>query len=293
VDFLEILAIFYKFVKGFTHNFLKDSEDFFTFVLVFGQIQTKEFFGMRFFTTFAVVLSILAFPCCTRRAESGYRTIAYVNTLLSDSLPALQALSSQSGKPSGDIVLIGDPSSCLRLSEHLMLCDHFDNIDARKVPDGLSDFAGETVSTILDFEDFPIDSLASAKDEAVREAAVRSAILALGEPYHCKVLLLCSPMFEEYAIADVRDLFERIGCSVPVICSSDTLFTCADSCFLAMRRKNIFTHNISQPAARLYIATGNSFVLPFVDSLVPASFPDTVGVLAPNTYYSYVVQNQH
>lgn len=60
----------------------------------------------------------------------------------------------------------------------------------------------------------------------------------------------------------------------------------------------MFTHNISYPSARLLMAIRDSLdskvsVLPFVDSLVPASFPDTVGVLAPNTYYSYVVQDQH
>ena len=253
---------------------------------------------MRFFAKLAIALSIFAFPCCTRRAESGYAAIGYVNTLLADSLQQLQTLARQSGKSSGDIVLVGDPSSCLRLSENLMIRDRFDNIDARQVSDGLADFAGETVSTVLDFKSFPVDSLASPKDETVRGIAVRSAILALREPYRCKILILCSPVFHEYAVADVRDLFSRIGCDVPVVCSTDTLFTCADSCFLEMRKRNIFTHNISQPSARLYIAASDSSdskvsVIPFMDSLVPASFPDTVGVVAPNTYYSYVVQNQH
>ena len=65
-----------------------------------------------------------------------------------------------------------------------------------------------------------------------------------------------------------------------------------------MRERDAFTHNIAYPVARLYMAVRDSFdskvsVLPFIDSLVPASYPDTVGVLAPNTYYSYDVQNQH
>lgn len=253
---------------------------------------------MRFFATLAISLSIFAFPCCSRRAESAYPAIGYVNALISDSLPALQSLARESGKPSGDIVLVGDPSSCLRISEKLMLCDDFDNIDARPLPDGLPDFAGETICSILDFNSFPIDSLASGEDESVRETAVRSALFALGEPYRCKVLIISSPVFCEYAAADVRNLFERIGCDVPVICPADTLFNCADTCFRVMRERNIFTHNISRPSARLFLAGRDSSdlkvsVIPFVDSLVPASFPDTVGVLAPNTYYSYVVQNQH
>ena len=246
-----------------------------------------------------MVLSVIAASSCSRRVENGYRTIAYVNSLLTDSLPELRILAESNGKPSGAIVLVGDPSGCLRLSERMMLCD-FDNIDARKISDGLPDFAGETIVSILNFADTAYMNHPATKDgqTALRELTVNGALAALQLPSRCKILIICCPVLSEYGGSDVSDLFERIGCDVPVIYSSDTTFSFSEACFRKMRKRDAFTHNIAYPVARLYMAVRDSLdsnvsVLPFVDSLVPASYPDTVGVLAPNTYYSYVVQNQH
>lgn len=245
-------------------------------------------------------LSVVAACSCSRRVESGYKTIAYVNALLADSLSGLRTLAENSGKPSGAIVLVGDPVKCLLLSEKMMLCDEFDNIDARKVSDGLPDFAGETIVSILNFADTAYKNNPTTKDgrTSLRELTVNDALAALRSPSRCKILIICSPILSEYGGSDVSDLFERIGCDVPVIYSSDTSFSFSEACFRKMRERDAFTHNIAYPSARLLMAVRDSLdsmvsVRQFVDSLVPASFPDTVGVLAPNTYYSYVVQNQH
>lgn len=255
----------------------------------------------RFFEVILLLtLSVIVASSCSRRVENGYKTIAYVNSLLTDSLPQLKALAESNGKPSGAIVLIGDPKGCLRLSERMMLCDVFDNIDARETGDGLPDFSGETIVSILNFDDTAYVSKVGTRggQTFLRELTVDGALAALRCPSRCKILIICSPVLSEYGGGDVRDLFERIGCDVPVICSSDTTFSFPEVCFRTMRQRNAFTHNISFPSARLLVAKRDSLnlrlsVLPFVDSLVPASYPDTVGVLAPNTYYSYVVQNQH
>lgn len=223
-----------------------------------------------------------------------------MNTLLADSLSGLKTLAEISGKPSGAIVLVGDPARCLRLSERMMLCDDFDNIDARKVNDGLPDFAGETIVSILNFADtsYKNNPTTKAEQALLKELTVNSALAALRIPSRCKILIICCPVLSEYGGSDVEDLFERIGCDVPVIYSSDTAFSFSEACFRKMRERDAFTHNIAYPSARLLMAVSDSSdsmlsVRQFVDSLVPASFPDTVGVLAPNTYYSYVVQNQH
>ena len=254
----------------------------------------------RFFTVIFLVLSVIAASSCSRRVENGYRTIAYVNSLLTDSLPELRTLAESNGKPSGAIVLVGDPSGCLRLSEEMMNCDDFDNIDARKVSDGLPDFAGETVASILNFADTAYKTVPATKDvqTSLRVLTVKDAIDALRLPSRCKILIICSPVLSEYGGSDVSDLFERIGCDVPVICSSDTTFSFTETCFKMMRERNAFTHNISSPSARLFMVVRDSLgskesLLPFIDSLVPVSYPDTVGVIAPNTYFSHVVQNQH
>lgn len=253
----------------------------------------------RFFAVILLVLSVIAASSCSRRVESCYKTIAYVNTLLADSLPRLRTLAESNGKPSGAIVLIGDPAGCLRLSEKMMVCDEFDNIDARKVSDGLPDFAGETIVSILNFADTAYAARTATREGRIslRELTVNGALAALASPDRCKILIICCPVLSEYGGSDVCDLFERIGCDVPVIYSSDTTFSFSEACFLEMRKRDAFTHNISYPSARLLVAVRDSLdsnvsILPFADSLVPASFPDTVGVLAPNTYF-YVVQNQH
>ena len=254
----------------------------------------------RFFAVILLALSVIAASSCSRRVENGYRTIAYVNSLLADSLPSLRTLAESNGKSSGAIVLVGDPSGCLRLSERMMLCDDFDNIDARKVSDGLPDFAGETIVSILNFADTAYKDLPATKagQTSLRELTVNDALAALQLPSRCKILIICCPILSEYGGSDVCDFFERIGCDVPVIYSSDTTFSFSEACFRKMREMDAFTHNIAYPVARLFMSVRDSMdskvsVLPFVDSLVPASYPDTVGVLAPNTYYSYVVQNQH
>ncbi len=254
----------------------------------------------RFFTLIFLISSVIAAFSCSRRVENGYRTIAYVNALLTDSLPELKTLAESNGKQSGALVIVGDPRGCLRLSERMMICDEFDNIDARNVSDGLPDFAGETIVSILNFADTAGSILPAEKgaEASLRELAVKGAVAALRNPFRCKILLICSPALSEYGGDDVVDLFERIGCPVPVISSSDTTVSLTRTSFRTMRERNMFTHNISYPSAKLFMASddssGRSFsIRPFVDSLVPASFPDTVGILAPNTYYSYVVQNNH
>ena len=256
----------------------------------------------RFLSVIPLVLSVIAAVSgCSRRVEGGYKTIAYVSDLLTDSLPRLQSLAALSGKASGSIVLVGDPSECLRVGERMMLCDEFDNIDARRTSDGLPDFAGETIVPVLDFSGdsyVPVASNDKKSREKMRETAVRSAVAALRIPSRCKILVICSPALSADGGDDVRDLFERIGCDVPVISSPDTSFSLTAECFRKMRERNLFTHNLAYPSARLFAAVRDSVdsqvtVMPFADSLVPVSFPDTVGVLAPNIYYSDVLQNQH
>lgn len=63
----------------------------------------------RFFAVILLALSVIAASSCSRRVENAYRTIAYVNSLLTDSLPELRTLAESNGKSSGTIVLVGDP----------------------------------------------------------------------------------------------------------------------------------------------------------------------------------------
>jgi len=188
---------------------------------------------------------------------------------------------------------------CVSLSEKMMSYDEFDNVDAKLAKDGLPDFSGETIVSLLDFSRPSCDSLSSTATDSLllREMAVKGALAALDSSMACKVLIICSPSLAARGADDVADLFDRIGCDVPVISSNDTTFSLSKACFKVMREKNLFTHNIAYPIARLMMIIGNDdpdFPEPLLydDNLVPEVFADTVSVFAPDTYVSYV-QNKY
>lgn len=253
----------------------------------------------RFFAALLFLALFLAPAGCGKRVESAPDTLGLVEDLLTEPSASLQMMARLSGKASGPIVIAGDPRLSLLLSERMMLCDDFDNVDARRVSDGLPDFSGETIVTILDFVNAPYDSLPATEEKrvALRETAVRNALAALDTAIRCKVLILCSPVLAENGGDDVSELFERLGCDVPVLYSADTSYSFTNACFTLMRDRKLFTHNIAYPVARLMMTIpdidNSSFMaVSFSERLVPPSFPDTVGVIAPNTYVSYV-QNKH
>ncbi len=283
------------------------------------------------------IFLLLSFSC-SRKIEGVYDTIPYVDAILSDSLSGLKNLAGCSGKSSGVIALIGDPRSCLVVGEKLMTSDEFDNIDGRKVPDGLPDFAGETIVTLLDFVNPPYEGYLETEEGRglLREITVKNALamldtVCLTNPYDRasfvskgapKLLLLCSPVLYGHGREDVVDLFRRIGCEVPVVCSADTSFSFSEASYRILRDMNIFTHNIAYPSADLYMTipetnlpaqaysssgemadsykysrvsgshTPTFMAISFSDRYVPQSFPDTVGVLAHKTLESYV-QNKY
>ena len=232
---------------------------------------------------------------CSRRVESSYDSLQFVDELVTDSLPGLQRIAKLAGDRSGVIALIGEPRHCLAISEKLLNVDDYDNVDAREVHDGLPDFSGETVVSILDYANAPYDSCLTSDEGKLmlREMAVRNSLAALDSACRCKLLVICSPQMAEYGGDDISDFFEKIGCDVPVIYSADSAFSFTTACYKLMREKDLFTHNISYPAARLLMTVPDDIfppfmTVPFEDRKVPAAFADTVGVIAPNTYVSHV-----
>ena len=253
---------------------------------------------MKRYLPIFIVIVFLALSC-NRKVVNSYDSIRFVDDLLNDSLPAMQKLASAAGESDGSIFLVGEPLECLSLSEEMMVFDGFDNVDARQVKDGLPDFAGETIVSLLDFANAPYDSLypGEAGKLALREVAVRDALAAIDSSIRCKVIILCSSELAENGGDDISNFFEQIGCDVPVIYSTDSAFSYSETCFRIMREKNLFTHKIAYPVADLLMTVRSASTKPFEtvsfeDRLVPSSFADTVGVFAPNTFVSYV-QNKH
>lgn len=255
---------------------------------------------MKRLITAILFLAIFLAPAgCGRKVETTSDTLGLVEELVSDPSADLQRMVRLAGKTSGPIVIAGDPKLGLQLSEKMMLSDDFDNVDARCVEDGLPDFAGETIVTILDFVNAPYDSVPGTEEGRLflRETAVRNALAAIDTSVSCKLLILCSPLLAENGGDDVSELFEKLNCDVPVLYSTDTSYSFTDACFTLMRDKKMFTHNIAYPSAKLMmtipdIDNSSLMAIRFNERLVPASFPDTVGVIAPNTFISHV-QDKH
>lgn len=267
---------------------------------------------MRTLSRISLMASLtLALLSCSRAVESAYVALPYVDALVASSGPDLKGLAAISGQDSGTIVLIGDPKDCLEVSEELMLSDKYDNVDGSRRPDGLPDFSGENICSILDFHNAPYDSVIVLKDSvALREMAIRDCVHALDTSFHYtpfgdkvqyskgspKVLLVCSQVVAGCAMPDIEDFFTKIGCDIPVLAAADSSYSFPEALFSLMRERNIFTHDIAYPVANGYIlvpiygdsgAEGVKSTL-FDEAYLPLGYSDTLAVIAPKTIDSYV-----
>jgi hypothetical protein len=250
---------------------------------------------------------------CVKRVETPFVALPFVDDLLADSLSTLKTYARLSGKASGTIALIGDPAECLKVSEDFMTSDRFDNVDGHRASDGLPDFAGETIVSILDIYNAPFDSIIFKRDSvALREISVRDCVYALDTSFSFtpyggrasiskgspKVLVICSPLVTECALPDIEDFFSKIGCQIPIISSIDTAFSYSDSLYTLLRKNNMFTHNIAYPSAEGYVVVPeddspmslNSVLVSFDEGFIPTEYPDSVSIwsVAPKTVESYV-----
>jgi hypothetical protein len=262
---------------------------------------------------FLIAAACMWASSCVKRVESHFVALPFVDDLLADSLSTLKTYAGLSGKTSGTISLIGDPAECLKVSEDLMTSDRFDNVDGRRASDGLPDFAGETIVSILDIYNAPFDSIIFKRDSvALREISVRDCVYALDTSFSFtpyggrasiskgspKVLVICSPLVTECALPDIVDFLSKIGCQIPIISSRDTLFSYSDSLYTLLRKKNMFTHNIAYPSAEGYVVVPeddspmslNSVLVSFDEGFIPTEYPDSVSIwsVAPKTVESYV-----
>ena len=136
--------------------------------------------------------------------------------------------------------------------------------------DGLQDFAGETIVSIMDMTNAPYEPYITTGNKAfLRELNVRNFIMAIqdncaiGEydrinsmkKASAKMVIFTSPEFEEFGMFDVDTLCRAAGKNIPILVSpddaSDSLVV-AD-CFRLMRQRNLFTHKVSSPSAKGYV----------------------------------------
>lgn len=181
-----------------------------------------------------LILTGLSLLACQSRVEEQRPTIQYVRDILSDKSCAEYSLLSFYGEADrkGDIVIIGTEEQCSVIGTQFTTCDMFDNVDASRGGDGLPDFGGEYISTIIDDANTPYSSFVeNGNVDGLRDAVVRSVISAIDTTYSltaydidcqgrkspAKAIVLADCYQHQYGKFDVDTLLRSAGCGIEVI----------------------------------------------------------------------------
>lgn len=191
-------------------------------------------FGTRLI--FISLLSVFVLTGCKDTGVSGQSTVPYVESMLSGETDGLQLVSSfNPHETRGSIALVGPYDSSL--VARFLKVDELDNIDAKKSPDGLPDFAGEQVDVIEDAATAPYSTLFNDDVQGLRTAAARNFILSLddrcsigpfdaeklNEKLPAKLLVFTSPYNAAAGSFDIDTLCRHTGSRIPVVFPAKTV----------------------------------------------------------------------
>ena len=177
---------------------------------------------------------------CQRKTAVPRPTIEFVRQILAHrSSDAFKTVSAYDPKGvAGPVCLVGEPERCLLIGEMLMGYDEVDNVTGSRMHDGLPDFSGETVLSVLDQANVPYQGFLDASNTAyLREIAVRHVVDCLdtvsfisaydkegmGRRVPGKLVVLVSPFHSAYGRFDADTLFTCLGIGSPVISAVDLL----------------------------------------------------------------------
>ena len=182
--------------------------------------------------TLAVVMTVAV--SCGSRTEDDRQSIPFVGNMLGDTTNYYYGIL-DSYEPSdryGALSLCGPAELVLPLSERFAEYDRFDNVTGRNRPDGLPDFAGETINILADMANAPYKGyLDAGNEDFLREISVKEALFAVSgkcysNPYDheasvdklpAKTIMIASSVMSEFGRKDIDDLFSLAGKDVPVI----------------------------------------------------------------------------
>lgn len=176
------------------------------------------------------ILLLAALVACQKQTGPQRPTIQYVSDILSDtSSPEYKLLSSfEEADRTGDIVVIGSDYQCSAIATQFVTCDMFDNMDGARGKDGLADFGGEYVATIVDDARMPYSG---SDPDGLREATVRNVIAAIDSTYSltaydldalgrkspAKVIVLADVLHVTCGKFDADTLLNATGCGISVV----------------------------------------------------------------------------
>lgn len=187
---------------------------------------------MNYRFSFLIPLILLGVSC-ERQVAAPKPTIAFVEEILNDGEnPYNRMLSGIKADKSGDICILGRSANAHLLAEIFAASDTRDNVDAFEHQDGLADFAGETITCILDTMDLPyFGFIESNREEMLRESTVKHILAAVDTVIHIspfdekgmghkdrsKFIIIADPFLAGYGGFDADTLLSSFGCDIPVV----------------------------------------------------------------------------
>ena len=173
-------------------------------------------------------------------------SIPYVSGILADTTSAVFGMLKDgcADGRNGTIAVIGQEKDALSLTEWLMRCDCFDNVDGRVLPDSLPDFAGETFAVISDNANAPYCGYPEKGNAGfLREVNVRNFLAAVDtvcassqfdgkqsvRKTASKAVILASSYSSAFGYGDICALTEASRSRVKVISPVHSMFRYAIS----------------------------------------------------------------
>lgn len=187
----------------------------------------------------AVMLAVLLPSGCRETAQTGRRTVPYVQHILSARGYEWSLLSGfDPTDPKGTIALVGPEARNRALAERFLNGDDFDNIRGNYAHDELQDFAGERIDILSDRANTPYESFLGPGEDSLRTITVRNFLFAidtmlsigafdndrLERKENSKVVVFTSPMSAAFGAFDVDTLMRSVGKQVPVIFPARLIF---------------------------------------------------------------------
>lgn len=181
-----------------------------------------------------LIPALLLAAACARQTSTAEPPIALVSAVIADqALPSHSLVKNYAAADSDkSIYIVGDPAGCEALRAGMLEVDRYDNITGRRVPDGLPDFAGEVICTLVDFARWPYQPYVDEeRQDALREVTVLDVLAAMdtlcfvnvydrsgvaSKPLP-KLIVMASPFAYRYGKYDVDTLFSALGCRLPVV----------------------------------------------------------------------------
>ena len=183
---------------------------------------------------FAALLMLLLAVSCGRKPAADFVPSPLAEAAVSDtSSTAYKTLCGYGDVGNaGAIAIFGGFEETAVMSEKLLTADMFDNIDAKTSPDGLPDFAGETVMPVFDAANAPYSGyFDSVNEDYIREIAVKGFLSMLSDRCsssafdrglsavkpRAKLVILSSSELSDYGYEDIEYIVSEAGLGVGVL----------------------------------------------------------------------------